>query len=341
MEGVIYKIENKVNGKVYIGQTEVGYKTRIGQHKSALRYNRHPNEYLQRAWNKYGEDNFIFSVVETCSNNDLDVKEVRLIAHHRKTTGAYNFESGGKKNKQHSDYSKAKMSKATKKAFKRPEVAKILKELAKKRRGKNNPNARRTICINTGKVFDTCTEAGKHYSTDGKNIARNCSGQRDSVGLRIDGNPLQFAYYEENKKYALKSLERNKKKIICITTGQIFDSVFKASEKIGASIMSIYNACKNKSDCVIGKDDKLYQVSYYEEGLLYNSKELKNVKIPKRVICVTTGIVYKSMNEASSKTGAQQSKISLCCNGKRKHTGKLPDGTKLKWQYHSDYLASK
>ena len=39
LENLIYKIENKVNGKVYIGQTTQGFNKRISGHKKALKGN--------------------------------------------------------------------------------------------------------------------------------------------------------------------------------------------------------------------------------------------------------------------------------------------------------------
>lgn len=47
----IYIIKNSENGKVYIGQS-VDVEYRICNHFSKLRYNRHDNEYMQRAYNK-------------------------------------------------------------------------------------------------------------------------------------------------------------------------------------------------------------------------------------------------------------------------------------------------
>lgn len=63
----IYKIINKVNGKYYVGSSlnmNRGYKSRWNRHKKTLRNNTHINEYLQNAWNKYGESNFDFIMVE-------------------------------------------------------------------------------------------------------------------------------------------------------------------------------------------------------------------------------------------------------------------------------------
>ena len=71
----IYKITCKINNKVYIGSTEVCFKQRFKKHKQRLRNNYHENDYLQKSWNKYGEDNFIFEILEEISDKSK-VKEI-------------------------------------------------------------------------------------------------------------------------------------------------------------------------------------------------------------------------------------------------------------------------
>lgn len=61
--GVIYCIVNKINEKVYVGQT-IDLRSRWNSHKSYLRNNTHNNQHLNRSWNKYGEDSFEFKVIE-------------------------------------------------------------------------------------------------------------------------------------------------------------------------------------------------------------------------------------------------------------------------------------
>ena len=56
-------IRNKVNNKVYIGSS-VNIERRWYSHRYDLRCNKHNNKHLQNAWNKYGEDNFEFIVLE-------------------------------------------------------------------------------------------------------------------------------------------------------------------------------------------------------------------------------------------------------------------------------------
>lgn len=59
----IYKITNIINGKIYVGSA-VNLITRQINHFSNLRKCKHCNILLQRAFNKYGEENFIFEILE-------------------------------------------------------------------------------------------------------------------------------------------------------------------------------------------------------------------------------------------------------------------------------------
>lgn len=64
---VIYKIINIVNNKFYVGSTNNKYE-RFRTHRNKLRANKHHCAHLQAAWNKYGEDAFIFHVVESVTD---------------------------------------------------------------------------------------------------------------------------------------------------------------------------------------------------------------------------------------------------------------------------------
>jgi predicted GIY-YIG superfamily endonuclease len=71
---VIYKITNIKNSKIYIGSASY-YDKRIGTHVSRLRRNTHQNRYLQSAWNKYGEEFFIFEIIEYSNKECLIERE--------------------------------------------------------------------------------------------------------------------------------------------------------------------------------------------------------------------------------------------------------------------------
>lgn len=70
----IYIIINTVNNHRYVGSS-VNIKRRLENHRADLRHNNHANAHLQNAWNKYGENSFIFSVLEKCSKDNRFVRE--------------------------------------------------------------------------------------------------------------------------------------------------------------------------------------------------------------------------------------------------------------------------
>lgn len=75
----IYKISNTVTGKLYVGSA-VNIAIRWREHRCDLRRGNHRNQRLQRAWLKYGESAFSFSVLETVhSHADLIAREQHWI----------------------------------------------------------------------------------------------------------------------------------------------------------------------------------------------------------------------------------------------------------------------
>lgn len=105
----IYCIKNLVDNKIYVGQS-VNINARWRQHRSHLRRNMHRNEHLQNAWNKYGEINFEFSILELCDIEVMDELERFYIERYDSMSrqNGYNCESGGNIKKKASDETRKK-----------------------------------------------------------------------------------------------------------------------------------------------------------------------------------------------------------------------------------------
>jgi group I intron endonuclease len=162
--GIVYKATNKVNGKVYIGQTIHTLENRASQHKHDAIKNK-KNGHFQNAIIKYGFDAFIWEQIDTAENKEeLNEKEKCLVDLYDSTNRdkGYNTRAGGDsggtlseetkqklreanigkktsletrkkisevhKGRRHTEEAKAKMSRATKGKKRSPEARKKISE---------------------------------------------------------------------------------------------------------------------------------------------------------------------------------------------------------------------
>lgn len=89
----IYKITNKVNGKVYIGKTEESIEKRFKQHLSESQKERCKNRPLYKAMLKYGRENFEVSLIEE-TDKPTD-REIFWIDFYKSYSKGYNATKGG------------------------------------------------------------------------------------------------------------------------------------------------------------------------------------------------------------------------------------------------------
>lgn len=94
----IYKIVNTKNSKVYIGYASISLGDRRDSHFACLRNGYHFNKKLQEDFDKYGEENFSFEVVEVIEDKDIDTfkeKEKFYIEKYNSIEEGYNITAGG------------------------------------------------------------------------------------------------------------------------------------------------------------------------------------------------------------------------------------------------------
>lgn len=112
----IYKLTNKINGKIYVGQTSKTILKRWKDHIFIAKggKQKYPAfSAIHAAIVKYGEENFDIQEIDTASNLDeLNEKEMYWIAQFKKISKLYNLNNGGGGNTGHivSDSTRQKLS---------------------------------------------------------------------------------------------------------------------------------------------------------------------------------------------------------------------------------------
>lgn len=96
MIGYIYKVTNKLNGKIYIGQTIQSIKDRWYRHcgKSGIS-DAEMKMHIKRAILKYGKENFNIEILEECEQDKLNEREKYYISYFDSYKNGYNSTEGG------------------------------------------------------------------------------------------------------------------------------------------------------------------------------------------------------------------------------------------------------
>ena len=199
--GYIYSILNKVNGKIYVGQTIQRFNKRKSKHINQLRNQKHYSNHLQNAWNKYGEDAFDFNVIEICSNESLNSNEEWWIDYFdsENPLRGYNLQSGGKSNFTVSDETRRKQSEALKGYVHSPESRKNMSE------------GRRGIKFSKSHRENLSKSKSLNKNTTGYyRVFKDCDS-RYSQGFRY---VYKWSEYGKKKKFTSVSLDRLKEKVI-------------------------------------------------------------------------------------------------------------------------------
>lgn len=249
----IYKITNKINGKIYIGQTI--------QKNPWRRIQRHflEKEYrgvclIKRAIKKYGKNNFVVEIIYTAINlEDLNQKEQYYIFHFNSLNpNGYNIKSGGKNGGKLPQYVIEKIRQKNTgrpSTLKGKKFSKAHKEaLSRARKGKSRTknqleaqkkyyleNGRKVVAINIKTneqfIFPTTAEAAKILKCQAANISRVCNKEQNRSqhkGWRfhfLDDLNFEPIVHEPTRYYI-----KNKHNMYAIKIGKIYLGSYPTAE---------------------------------------------------------------------------------------------------------------
>ena len=249
----IYMIKNKINGNIYIGQAADIYE-RWKEHISLLRRGKHVNNHLQRAWNKYGSDNFEFSIVEECSENALNDREICWISEYDSYHNGYNqtLGGGGVRGFKHDEETKQRISESLKGenapwyGKQRSEETKVKVGQASKERWSNSENH---------------PMYGKHHTEESKEkMSKSHKGKtltdehkaKLSKASSGENNPMYgvHLYGEDNPNFGNHKLagENNPRcrAVYCYELNEYFWGAKDAANKYGFSKTGITECCRHR-----------------------------------------------------------------------------------------------
>lgn len=252
----IYKIENKINGKVYIGQS-VNIKRRWTRHKRELNNNIHGNNHLQRAWNEYGSKYFSFELIKACKPKYLNRFEklyIRIFDSMDYNKG-YNNDSGGFECKQFSEHALLKMQQNNK--------------------GKNNPMYGRKHSEET-KTKIAKSKIGKKRSK--ATIQKMIQNRPDMSG---ENNPMYGKHHTEETRKLLSELNSGENNYWYGKTGKEAPCYGHEHSKETRELISM-NGSKSKNTSGYYRVSKLKD-GHCKQGFIWRYLYYENGK--QKVIC--------------------------------------------------------
>lgn len=205
MNYTIYMHKNKINGKVYIGQSiQPNIKDRW---KNGKGYK--TSSYFYHAIEKYGWDNFEHLILE---NGEAEIEEINerekyfiKLFEAQDPAKGYNLSEGGKSvskgmaeaavawMKEHPEFGLARAQDMLKWQAEHPEEAAEYRRQNQKKM--TEARKRKVQCVETGLIFESASEAARQVpKTTQSKICMVCRGQRKTCG------GLHWQYYEEEER---------------------------------------------------------------------------------------------------------------------------------------------
>lgn len=260
---LVYKHVNKINGKIYVGQTGQKLNERWKNGKGYEDYTVLPNgckkpSHFWSAIKKYGWDNFEHKVlIHGLTKSQADLWEIKLIKAWdlMNPKKGYNKKEGG---------SNGKLSKETREKLRQANLGKKHTDETKNKlslifKGCVNPKISKSL-KEYYKTHDG-TMKGKNFSKESKDKMRLAKLGKPSLhkGIKLNSKRL--------KKLREKSL--NCKKIVCINNLTVYISQTRACDCLNISNKHIGDVCKGRRPHTYG-----YKFMYYED-FIYKYPELK------------------------------------------------------------------
>ena len=232
---IIYKITNRINGKVYIGQTIVPLQRRWVQHCS---HSKHHCTSLHNAIKKYGKENFTVEQIDVATTRDeLDSKEVFWIQFYDSMNRdkGYNLHGGGHRNHTVSNETREKISKANTGKVRSDEFRRNAAESSRGRKHSEETKAKLSE-LHKGKKLSEEHKLKLSEAHKGKKLSEE--------HIRNMSEGLKRAYSTGQRRRISGGDCKSARKVQCVETGEIFDAISIAAKAKCVAQNRISMVCK-------------------------------------------------------------------------------------------------
>lgn len=331
--GFIYKITNKANGKVYIGQTSRTVGVRWQEH---IRYSRTEKpehcKKLYYAIKKYGEDAFSVETIEQCDNKILSEREQYWVAYYDSCHNGYNSTLGGDGAR---CFNTEDLLELWNNGLQRDEIAKelnICKETVTRRLNMNNVT--RKDIVARKRAIQKNYNFIHQYSLDGKyiqsfplaDVQSELFGDtvpRHLVGKVINGCQWRYLKYKKISSILNRQSDSEKKIQDAIIVHQYslygdyiqsFNSLVSAAKQCGTKSHSgIKKVCDGKANTSLGFQWRYEKVEKIPPVILRktSSKKVASVDDEGNIIKI-----FDSINEASNEYNITHHSVYMVCSGR-------------------------
>ena len=183
----IYQIRNLINNKLYIGSSN-NLRTRKNSHLNELVNDKHYNKYLQKSFNKYGEQNFIFEVIEFCEPEErIEIEQYWLDKFYNKNT-CYNIQPIAGRPSVTEELRQAVIESNKRRVHTEEQNKAHSIRMSGKNNpmygvtGKDAPSSCKVICVEENKAFCCVKDAVSYYGLYKNGITRCLMGIRNTCG---------------------------------------------------------------------------------------------------------------------------------------------------------------
>lgn len=346
--GRIYIIKNKINNKVYIGQTIRTIGERWAGHRCDCLSGRKDTA-LYNAMKKYGIDNFYIELIEEDIPYEvLDKKEIEYIKKYNSVSpNGYNISLGGQ-------------------SYKTEEERSLMRERVL---GKNNPmygaygesnpfyskqhseETKRIISLKSKKYYSNLTQKEKEDNAKRLDEARIKMIQMYGGGFKGNkhsedskkriSQKLKGKKFSEEHNRKISENSPNKRCVVMLDKKgnyiRDFESITIACQYIKDN--NIHNNPKQGeiSTVCLGNKNTAYGYIWIYKELYDESEEYNSRSKGREVICLNNSRIFKSATLACEEYGIKKG-VSACCSGRQNTAGKDNDGNLLFWMYYDEYV---